>query len=554
VAPTITLTEDHCRAVPRISPRLSASDLSNGVKGLYVSEANLWQATDFPPVTNATYLAEDNAERSWRELDLPYTKSAATAQRIAKIELEKMRQQISVDWPGKFTCYRLQPGDTVKLTFSLLGWSEKVFEVGQAGLVFEGGGEDGGMRLGCDLMLRETASSVFDWNSGEETQVDPAPDTNLPDPWTVAAPGVPSVTESKYETTGSTGVRARATMAWLAPAVTSVVDYLPEYRLAAGAWIMLRPTLDVTVDIDDLAPGSYEFRVRARNAVDVRSPYSGTRVKEILGLTDAPANVSGFSVVAFAGAATGRWTLTTDLDVKIGGRIFVRWTPLTVGAIWENGIDVRDFNGDATSGALPMLTGTYFAKFRDSTGHWSASAASFVLTAGNLVALPDSLTVTEHTGFSGVKSGVAAVDGVLKLEGATLIDSMTDLIDDWGYIDNAGGVITAGTYEFSTGMDFGGVVTRRITPTIQALAYDTGDLIDLRGPIDDWDSVDGDVINDATAQLQAATSADGASYGSWFPLLAGDVTCRAIKYRLALASAAPTHNIQISQLSVTANW
>jgi len=79
-------------------------------------------------------------------------------------------------------------------------------------------------------------------------------------------------------------------------------------------------------------------------------------------------------------------------------------------------------------------------------------------------------------------------------------------------------------------------------------------LIDSRGFVDDWDSVDGGVINDATVQLLAAISTDAVSYGAWFPLPAGDVTCRAIKFRLALASAQPTHNIGISQLSVTANW
>jgi hypothetical protein len=35
-------------------------------------------------------------------------------------------------------------------------------------------------RLSIDLVLRETASGVFDWSSGEETAIDLAPNTMLP--------------------------------------------------------------------------------------------------------------------------------------------------------------------------------------------------------------------------------------------------------------------------------------------------------------------------------------------------------------------------------------
>ena len=187
VSPTITLTSDDLRGVPHIIPRLSAADLCNGVKGLYISEPNLWQPSDFPPVTNALYLAEDDGERAWLELTLPFTKSATGAQRIAKIELERRRQQITVEWPGKFNCYRLEAGNTGMLTFDMMGWSGKVFEVAQTSLTFQ---EDasGGIVLGTDLVLRETAAGVFDWASGEETTVDLAPNTNLPNPFAVTPP------------------------------------------------------------------------------------------------------------------------------------------------------------------------------------------------------------------------------------------------------------------------------------------------------------------------------------------------------------------------------
>src|SRR3546814_10333437 len=84
-------------------------------------------------VTNATYLAEDNDERIWKDIDLPFTTSAATAQRLAKIDLERARQQMTTVWPCKLTAMRVQAGEVVKLTNSRFGWSEKPFEeIGRA--------------------------------------------------------------------------------------------------------------------------------------------------------------------------------------------------------------------------------------------------------------------------------------------------------------------------------------------------------------------------------------------------------------------------------------
>jgi len=514
----------------------------NRVRGNWFNPDREWQP-DIWPADSTAFRTTDNGLLLESQLPLPFTSNAYEAQIKTERHMRQSRFGKTLAFRATIAGMDCEVGDVVPVTHTTPGYASKPFRVQKIRLMSSDE---------VEVEMTEYDDSVY--SDTPLTTPRTSPVTNLPDPRTVPAPGIPDVTESKYETTGSAGVKARATMAWIAVPDAFVVDYLPEYRVAAGTWVVRPATSTVTADIDDIAPGSYEFRLRARNAMGVISDYSGTRTKEIIGLTDAPIDVTDFSVVAFAGAATGRWTLTTDLDVKIGGRIFVRWTPLTVAAVWENGVDVGDFNGDATSGPLPMLTGTYFAKFRDSTEHWSAAAASFVLTAGNITALPSSMTVTEHTSYAGAKSGTVAVDGLLKLDGTTLIDSLTGLVDSWGYIDSMGGVATSGTYDFASVMDFGSVVTRRITPTIQALAFDTGDLVDLRGMVDEWDSVDGDVINDATAQLLAAISTDAVSYGAWFPMPSGDVTCRAIKYRLALASGAATHNIQISELSVTANW
>ena len=112
-------------------------------------------------------------------MDLPFTVSSAAAQRLAKIELERARQQIVVQLQCKLGAYRMQPGDTVQLTIPRYGWAEKVFEVADLTLRQDVGRGDVPL-LVVELTLKETAAGVYDWNDGEETTVDLAPDTSLP--------------------------------------------------------------------------------------------------------------------------------------------------------------------------------------------------------------------------------------------------------------------------------------------------------------------------------------------------------------------------------------
>lgn len=542
--PEVYLTENDLRGNVKVRPRPSRQELYNGVKGTFADPDQDYQPTDFPPITNATYVAQDGGETLWKEVAFPATTSKVTVQRLARIILEKSRQGITVEVPCKLTMFKVVAWSTIYQSLAHLGWANKVMRVTEWKISEQGG---------VDLLLQEESSSSYVWSS-EERMDDPAPDTNLPSTSIVGTPGLPTITETLFETTGSAGVKVRVTATWASNGDSYEVDYVPEFRPQGGAWIVLPPTTSTTVEVQDLAPGIYEFRVRARNIVAQYSAYTATVTKELLGLTADPADVTGFYVTSFNAAATGFWNLSSDLDVRIGGRVYIRWTSLLSGVTWENGIDVRDFNGDSTTGPLPMFSGTYMAKFQDSTGHWSKNAAFFTHAMGSLVSLPNSMVITEHPTFAGTKTNTIAISGTLQLSGASLIDTAVGYVDTWGYIDTLGGVVAAGSYAFSSVMDFGSVQTRRITPRIVANATDTGDLVDMRGPVDDWDSVDGTAINDATATLYAATSQDGVSYGSWFPFLSGDITCWKIKFRLDLASAQPTHNIGVTELQLTANW
>lgn len=178
--PTQSLDESDLRGPLTFTTLHPRRELFNAVKGVYVSRENEWQPTDFPAVTNSTYETEDDGERIYAELDLPFTSSPSAAQRIGKSELERHRQQITITrMPCLLTAFKVQPPEVVQISNTRMGWSSKVFEcVGSRLVIYDA---PGGPAFGVDLELRETASTVFSWTSGtDETTVDPAPNTNLP--------------------------------------------------------------------------------------------------------------------------------------------------------------------------------------------------------------------------------------------------------------------------------------------------------------------------------------------------------------------------------------
>lgn len=537
IAAAVTLDEDDLRGAIKVQPRLSRRDLFNAVKGVYISAANAYQPADFPPVTSSTYYGEDDSERIWEDMDLQFTNSPSMAQRLAKIELERMRQQITVVAPFKLSAYQVKPPQTVMLTNSKFGWTDKVFEVAEARLVTEQGA-DGSPYIGVDLTLRETASTVYDWSSSEETAVDPAPDTDLPNPFAVAPPGTPSVVETLYETTGSAGVKSRATMSWLASPDAQAVNYQPEYRLAAATtWTVLPLVRGLSVDIEDLAAGTYRFRVRAINRIGAASQYSIETAAEIYGLTAAPSDVTGFSVIKTSGVGIAQWTVHPDLDVQINGAIVIRHSPLTSGATWVDGVIVEEFPGGLISGIVPLITGTYMAKARDSSGNYSATMVDFVATEGMITGFTTADTVTEHTGFTGTKTNVV-LDGGL---GGIQLDT---------------GDLT-GTYEFANVLDATTVATRRFESDITAQSYDDSVNIDsIAELIDTWGPIDGGEVNDCDVTLYAATTDDDPAgtptWGSWTPFFVADFTCRGAKFKLDFVRVDPNHNIVVTELSVAA--
>lgn len=178
--PTLTFNEGDLRDGFKVQTLLSRRESFNSIKGVFYSADDGYVATDFPSIESATYIAQDGGEKVFKDIQLQFTTSPSMAQRLAKIDLLKARQQITLTLPLKLVGLKAHVGDIVYINNARLGWASKPFEVVNAQIGF-------GETLGVDLSLREISTDVFGWTTSEEQPYDPAPNTNLPSAFNVGA-------------------------------------------------------------------------------------------------------------------------------------------------------------------------------------------------------------------------------------------------------------------------------------------------------------------------------------------------------------------------------
>lgn len=248
--------------------RIERQQLFNAIRGRYVEPSKQWQSDDFPPITSSTFEAEDNGERIFTEIELPYTIDAEGAQRIAKIVQRKGREQISVTMSCSFKALQFAVWDTVKVNNTALGWSEKVFRI--VNWNFD-------IKQGVVLQLREENSLSYSWTATDGEAVANAPDTNLPSPRIVNAPASVSYNSRATQTVGGDTVY-NLVLQWAAyenAYVTNGGSFEVQFRESVETdW---RPSFFVDgnstfADIASTSPNTlYDLRVRAVNVLGARS-------------------------------------------------------------------------------------------------------------------------------------------------------------------------------------------------------------------------------------------------------------------------------------------
>lgn len=318
--PTVTLTDTDFVGGINVQTKASARDRVNAVKGVYVSEKNDWQASDFPPSVSATYLSQDNNVRYWRDVALPFTTSSSCAQRLARIELRRARQEITLTCKFRLDAMQVRAGDTVMVTLDRFGWTSKVFEVIEWHFVSDGEPP----QLQIEMTLRETASSVYDWSVTDEEAVANASATTLPNPYSITAPKNLTLTaDGTTQLIQADGTAIpRIKVAWSAPSddfVQSGGDVVIEYKQGNSTTYLTWSRLDGDQTLDyissDVRIGTtYDVRIYGLSFFGITSSLvtaSVTVAKD----TTAPATPTNLAITTANGIALSLdWDDNTEAD------------------------------------------------------------------------------------------------------------------------------------------------------------------------------------------------------------------------------------------------
>lgn len=558
-APTLSFDEADLRAPLKIQTLLSRRDNFNAVKGTYISADNFWQPTDFPAVTSATYEAEDGGERVYQDVTLDFTTSTATAQRIARIHLRRARQPLTIQTRLALRAWAAVVGDVVSITNERMGWVDKAFEIQDMAMSFADGGESGIGALEVDVTLRETVATIYDWTASDETTADPAPNTTLPNVFEPLPAGNFTVGEEIYVARNGGGAKARALLAWAASPdafVQSGGYYLPEYKLeSASDWIALPRTTALAATVEDIAAGTYNFRLTSYNVAGVASA-AVTVNRGIAALSAAPTEPQNLSLSAIGGLAVLEWDPATELDVREGGIFAVRHSPAMSGATWATATSIgRSIDGKQHGTVLPLVPGTYLVKTRDVAGIWSDTFAAAVTQQAGLLTFASLASLSEDPDFAGNKTNCAVISSTLRLTGAGLISDVPDIGDlpSLSYLEGA--VHATGSYAFASGIDLGSVTSVRLTGLLESLVFNAIDVISTWPSIAGRARIGGDVTgNEADARLWMRKTDDdpagSPTWTAWQRLDSAEHVARAFQFRLDLESGDSNYGISVSSLTV----
>ena len=177
---------------------------------------------------------------------------------------------------------------------------------------------DGALLL-PELVLRETSPLVYDWSASEQQIYSAAPRTGLPNAYDIPAPGAPQVTEDLYITRDGGGLKVLAKISWEASPSGFVAQYQLQARQGGtGNWIDYGRTDGTTLEIRDIAPGAWAFRVKAISVLGVSSPWQETQI-EILGLTAPPAQLENVTLQTAGGRSSA--VTNNGYSIDVAGRI-----------------------------------------------------------------------------------------------------------------------------------------------------------------------------------------------------------------------------------------
>ena len=536
-SPVKTLTLDDLRGPISMKTRTSVRDSFNGVSGTFNDAEQDFITADYPPIQSDIFKAEDGGDELMLDLPLPFTTSAATAQRIAKLTLYRAREQISITADFGLNAFDIEVGDIIAFDNERYGFDGKEFEV--MGWRFESNQDAGDLRV--SLALQETSEAAFAWD-GDETAIINNNTTLL-----------------KYNEVPNIGLNAVARTRTLNEKVTNfisatvsasasevaLIDYVEvQYKQSSDDNYGHLGTGQLGVfEAVDLDNGLYDFRARAVNAFGYHGQWEYLGSIEALGDVSPPDTVSSFSSDVNGQTINLNWEPVSNADLSF---YRVRHAIEETGATWSNATTAVDrVARPSTSVVLPIRAGTYMIRAYDKEGLPSEAATPIIVPSEVMPTFSNTSTQTDTTTFSGTKTGCSVSSGRL-------------------VITDTSSAPSEATYEFASIIDSGSIGKRFCRIRCGTLRQDNssglwddmqGDWNSWAGLWDDWTGFSQYADTDVLFYVAVSNDAPASpTWSDWSQFRAGDIYGRLFKFKIVLKSTSESVTPSIGDLEAIVEW
>jgi hypothetical protein len=548
-----TITVDHVIGGAKVLGERK-NNKYNRVIGTYVNPFKNWQndTVSFPPAddTNvesafkhSTMLAEDNGTLLEGNFQFPNVTNSYTAEALCEVILRRSRNQLQIQLTLTSEFLELAIGDIVGITYPSGGFNNKPFRV--LGLEIN---ED----LTVNVQLFEHQDNFYTFN--EKNPIPTIADTVLPNPNSVQAPSIDSVSDEVIELFDGSVVSK------LVVNLSNTDSFADEFEVQykesnATDYRLMRRGSNTIIEKYPVKEGViYDIRARTINSLGAKSAFTSTQ-HEVITAFDPPDTVQNYSIDVVGDKLHHTFDAVTNLDLDF---YEIRFTSDTTETVYANTtVFVPRIARPATSVVTPFVgTGKYFIKAVDKFGVRSATSSSVVISEQVIDGVKPITTITEETAFTGTKTDCVAVDNALILDTSDNFDDGVGNVDDAvGLFDGGNNsVASSGTYDFD-GFDFGAKF--KIKLLLNELNVDHLDYVDnfdsQSGLFDSKQGLfDGntDEAISSNVQLQIALSDDNVTFGSYQNFKAGDYVARAVKFRAVLTSTDTSATPKINNLSI----
>lgn len=543
------------------SPR---AERVTSLAGAYVAISNLFRPKDYRAVGGATFEAIDSGEFPKR-FDLEIVPKDSTARRLAKVEFNRRRQEREITFPAKLNLWGIDAGDVIQFDFPELNFnSGTLFQVQAKQLFMDI--NNNVPTFGLDFEVRQTNADIYDIfdTDNESYQLVTTSIPTTVNPRAIAPPGLPQLTEQLFQTTAGGGLRIKVVVSWTPSAGPFLSVYRLRYRLASGTTFTFLPeTPDTTVEIFDLQPADYVFRLSAINTLGVESVVIDTQPVRIRGRTAPPADPTGFRLQITGTQVLATWDSHPALDVRSGGSFEIWHHPDINGGQSAAAIRLALVNGDLVVKSVPFIRGTYYLRAVDQLGNKSGFASrntaglapvqfGQIITAAGAFdptdLVQDEATLQESPAWLSTNpANTADVDLALGIIKLPILDGFDDQasFDDVLDVDFLGEVASEAVYHWSAGIALDQPRRFLIETQVAGTPIDIHDNFDARvGLVDDFVELDTNIAPGTTDAWAESRETQGdptdplALWTDWERAYSKSVLARAVQLRTRIRSGA----------------